>query len=321
MFISILLAIIGLGLIILGAHILVDGSSSLAKKYNVSNIVIGLTVVAFGTSTPEMVVSIYAAITKNADIAIGNAIGSNIFNIFGILGISALIFPLTVLGNTVFKEIPMSLLAAVVLTILLNDIFFQNGSADILSRSESIVFLLFFAIFLYYIFHLIKNSKDDEQLNIKIMSKLKSILWIGAGIIGLVIGGKLFVDQIMNMALSFGISQSILGLTVVAVGTSLPELATSVVAAYKKNSDIAVGNVVGSNIFNIFFILGVSGTIYPLPIGNITNIDLFVCCGASILLYFFSLYMGKLKIGRAEGLFLLICYFLYLGFQISQLDN
>ncbi len=321
MFISIIICVIGLALVMLGANFLVDGSSSLAKNYNISNIVIGLTVVAFGTSTPELVVSVYAAISKNADIAIGNVIGSNIFNIFGILGISAMIFPLTVLRNTVFKEIPMSLLAALTLTLLVNDVFFQNGDKNILSRSESIVFILLFSIFLYYIVHLIQNSQDEEQLNIKVMSKLKSILWILAGILALVFGGKLFVDHILKIALTIGISQSILGLTIVAFGTSLPELATSVVAAYKKNSDIAVGNVVGSNIFNIFFILGVSGTVYPLPMGNITNIDLLVCCGSSILLYFFSIYMGKLRIGRAKGLVLVICYILYLGFQISRLDN
>lgn len=316
--ISFLLLILGLSVVVYGANLLVDGASSLAKKYGIPNIVIGLTVVAFGTSAPEFIVSTYAAYTGNSDIAIGNVIGSNIFNIFFILGVSSLIFPLTILKNTVLKEIPLSLLAAIVVYLLVNDISLSQGTENIVSFADGLILLSFFIIFMYYLVHLTKNSGEDEDLTIKDMTKYKSVLLILAGLVLLVGGGKIFVDNAVKLALGFGMSQAVVGLTIVAAGTSLPELATSVVAALKKNSDIAVGNIVGSNIFNVFFILGSSALISPLPKGNITDIDMYVCIIASVLLFGTCYVLGRQKITKLEGVFFLICYVLYIGYQVSQ---
>ncbi|MBK9735949.1 MAG: calcium/sodium antiporter [Saprospiraceae bacterium] len=315
---SFLLLIVGLAMVVYGANILVDGASSLAKKYNIPNIVIGLTVVAFGTSAPEFAVSTYAAYTGNSEIAIGNVIGSNIFNIFFILGVSAIIFPLTILRNTVFKEIPLSLLAAIVVYILVNDILLSKGIENIISFADGLILLSFFIIFMYYLVHLAKTSGEDEDLSIKNMTKYKSLLLILGGLVLLVGGGKIFVDNAVALALGFGMSQAVVGLTVVAAGTSLPELATSVVATLKKNSDIAVGNIVGSNIFNIFFILGTSALISPLPKGNITDIDMYVCIIASIILFGSCYVLGRQKITKLEGVFFLLCYIVYIGYQVSQ---
>lgn len=303
----------------LRSHLLVDGSSSLAKKYNIPNIVIGLTVVAFGTSAQEFIVSTYAAYKGNSDIAIGNVVGSNIFNIFFILGVSALIFPLTILRNTVFKEIPLSLLAALVLYFLVDDILLSKGTENIISFADGLVLLSFFVIFMYYLVHLAKTSGDDEDISIKDMTKYKSLLLIIGGLVLLVCGGKIFVDSAVDLSLGFGMNQAVIGLTIVAAGTSLPELATSVVATLKKNSDIAVGNIVGSNIFNIFFILGISALISPLPKGNITDIDMYVCIIASILLFGTCYVFGKQKITKIEGILFLLCYIVYIGYQINQI--
>ncbi len=315
--ISFLLLILGLGLVVYGANLLVDGASSLAKKYKIPNIVIGLTVVAFGTSAPEFIVSAYAAFTGSSDIAIGNVVGSNIFNIFFILGVSAVIFPLTILKNTVLKEIPLSLLAAIVVYILVNDVLLSQGTENIISFGDGLILLSFFVIFMYYLVHLAKTSGEDEDLSIKDMTKFKSVLLILGGLVLLVGGGKVFVDNAVELALGFGMSKAVVGLTIVAAGTSLPELATSIVAALKKNSDIAVGNIVGSNIFNVFFILGSSALISPLPKGNITDIDMYVCIIASVLLFGTCYVFGKQKITKMEGVFFLLCYIVYIGYQVS----
>ena len=317
--ISFLLLLVGLGLVIYGASIFVDAASSLAKAYKIPNIVIGLTVVAFGTSAPEFTVSTYAAYTGNTDIAIGNVVGSNIFNIFFILGITAIILPLTVLKNTVLKEIPLSLLAAIVVYILVNDVLLSQGTENLITFGDGLILLSFFVIFMYYLINLTKNSQEDENLTIKSMSKPKSLIFIVIGLVLLVVGGKVFVDNAVNIALGLGMSQALVGLTIVAAGTSLPELATSVVATLKKNSDIAVGNIVGSNIFNVFFILGSSALIAPLPKGNITDLDMYVCIIASLLLFGTCYVFGKNKITKIEGIFFLLCYFLYIGYQISQI--
>ena len=318
--ISFLLLILGLVLVVYGANLLVDGASSLAKKYKIPNIVIGLTVVAFGTSAPEFIVSTYAAYTGNSDIAIGNVVGSNIFNIFFILGVSAVIFPLTILKNTVLKEIPLSLLAAIVVYVLVNDVLLSQGTENIISFGDGLILLSFFVIFMYYLVHLAKTSGEDEDLTIKDMTKFKSLLLILGGLVLLVGGGKIFVDNAVELALGFGMSQAVVGLTIVAAGTSLPELATSVVAALKKNSDIAVGNIVGSNIFNVFFILGSSALISPIPKGNITDIDMYVCIIASILLFGTCYVIGKQKVTKIEGIFFLLCYVVYIGYQVSMVQ-
>lgn len=315
---SFLILIIGLGLIGYGANILVDGAAALAKKYNIPNIVIGLTVVAFGTSSPELAISAYSAFTGNSEIAIGNVIGSNIANIFLILGVTAIIYPLTILRNTVRKEIPLSVLAAIIVFFMINDIAFAKEAKDIISFSDGIILLSFLAIFMYYLVNLAQTSGEDEDISILDISKLKSIIYIIGGLICLVGGGKLFVDSAVELALLLGMSKAVIGLTIVAIGTSLPELATSVAAALKKNSDIAVGNVVGSNIFNVFLILGTSSLISPLDRGNITNLDLYTCIFASVALLASGFVLGRHKVTKVEGIIFVLLYVLYLGYQVMM---
>ena len=316
--IAFLLLVLGLVMVVYGANFMVDGASALAKRYQIPNIVIGLTIVAFGTSAPELAISAYSALTGNSEIALGNLIGSNIANILLILGITAVIYPLTILRNTVQKEIPLSVLAAVVVYFLINDIQYSRGTENIISFADGIILLSFMAIFMYYMVHLAKSSGDDEDLTIPLWSKYKSLLYILGGLVLLVVGGKVFVDSAVEIAIKAGMSKAVIGLTIVAIGTSLPELATSVVAALKKNSDIAVGNIVGSNIFNAFLILGTSSIIAPLPKGGISDIDLFVCIGASLLLFAASYFMGKFKIVKTEGIIFILCYIVYIGYQVSQ---
>ncbi len=312
-----LLFIIGFYLLIKGANLLVDGASSIAKKLKISSIVIGLTIVAFGTSMPEFIVNIFASAQGNTEIAIGNILGSNIANILLILGISAMIYPLTAKRNTVLKEIPLSLLAALIVGVTANDILLDAGNVSQISRIDGLVFLAFFIIFLYYTFGIskIKDSISDKQ-KIKIYSRSKSIIFIILGLTGLIIGGKWIVDGAVKMAEFFGVSQSLIGLTIVAVGTSLPELATSAVAAYKKQTDIAIGNIVGSNIFNIFWILGFSALIKPLPFSSQSNIDILMTILASLIL-FLVMYIGKKHIiERWQGVAMILIYISYVAFLI-----
>lgn len=315
------LFVVGFGILIKGADFLVDGASSVAKKFKISSIVIGLTIVAFGTSAPELIVNIFSSLSGNTEIAVGNILGSNISNIFLILGISAIIFPLATKKGTIWKEIPLSLLAAIVLFFVANDLLIdKNTFFSGISRIDGLVFISFFIIFIYYTFSIAKVKKGifQEEIKIKELSVLKSVMYIVLGLLFLVVGGKWIVDGAVSIATFFGVSQSLIGLTIVAVGTSLPELATSAVAAYKKQCDIAVGNIVGSNIFNIFFILGISGIIAPLPFQKSSNIDLFVVVLASLLL-FFSMFIGKKHvIDRWQGVLFVFAYIIYVTFLIFQ---
>ena len=316
---DILLLIGGLLLILLGANGLTDGAASIAKRFNIPSIVIGLTIVAFGTSTPELTVSVSSAMKGSSDIAIGNVVGSNIFNILFIVGCTSLVAPIVITRNTLRKEIPLCILSSVVLLVIANDVLLDKGASNILSTTDGILLLCFFLIFLSYTFAIALDGKSqatDEENNIKQMPMLKSVLFIIGGLCGLVYGGQLFVDGAMNIARSLGVSESVIGLTLVAGGTSLPELATSIVAALKKNPEIAIGNVIGSNLFNIFFILGCSATITPMNISGITNIDLLVLVGASILMWFFGLFFAKRTINRPEGAFFVLCYVAYTVFLI-----
>ena len=316
---DILLLIGGLLLILLGANGLTDGATSIAKRFNIPSIVIGLTIVAFGTSTPELTVSISSAMKGSSDIAIGNVVGSNIFNILFIVGCTSLVAPIVITRNTLRKEIPLCILSSVVLLVIANDVLLDKGASNILSTTDGILLLCFFLIFLSYTFAIALDGKSqatDEENNIKQMPMLKSVLFIIGGLCGLVYGGQLFVDGAINIARSLGVSESVIGLTLVAGGTSLPELATSIVAALKKNPEIAIGNVIGSNLFNIFFILGCSATITPMNILGITNIDLLVLVGASILMWFFGLFFAKRTINRPEGAFFVLCYVAYTVFLI-----
>jgi cation:H+ antiporter len=311
------LFVIGFVILIKGADLLVDGAASVAKKFNISSIVIGLTIVAFGTSAPEFVVNIFASVKGNSEIAIGNILGSNIVNIFFILGIAAVIHPIVAKENTAWKEIPLSLLAAIILGVLANDALIDGGSFSGLTRIDGIVLLSFFIIFMYYTFGISKVTGDEENIEIKLLSSGKAAIFILGGLTGLIVGGKWIVDGAVKIAEFFDVSQSLIGLTVVAIGTSLPELATSAVAAYKKQADIAIGNVIGSNIFNTFWILGVSAVIRPLPFLRDSNPDILMSIFASALL-FAILFIGKRHIvERWQGYLMIAIYIGYIVFLVK----
>lgn len=306
--------LIGFAFLIKGADFLVDGASSIAKRLGLTDLVIGLTVVSFGTSAPELAVNISSALAGTADLAIGNVIGSNIANVLLILGVAATIYPLRVTQGTVWREIPLSLLATLALLFLVNDLIIDGASVSVLSRIDGLVLWLFFTIFLYYTYGISRvsgsNSSDD---NITAYTLPISFLMIGGGLVGLVVGGQFIVTSASTIAATLGLSQALIGLTVVAIGTSLPELATSAVAAYKRRSDIAVGNVVGSNIFNIFFILATTSLIAPLPFRETLNFDLLVMLVAALLL-FLAMFVGtKHKLERWQGVAFLISFVAYIG--------
>jgi cation:H+ antiporter len=316
MLFQILLLILGLVLLVKGADWLVDGASVLAKKFKVSDLAIGLTIVAFGTSAPELVVNGVAASGNFPDLVFGNVIGSNNFNLFAILGIAGIITPLAVQSSTVWKEIPFSLLAAITLFFLANNYFLSEQ--PFVSRYDGIILVGLFGGFLYYVATQLKSDPEVEAIANKDYSNLKIWLLILGGLAGLVGGGKLVVDNAVAMAQSLGVSEKIIGLTIVAAGTSLPELATSVVAALKKNADIAIGNIVGSNIFNIFLILGASVLIRPLPFNPAFNTDLYLLLGGTIYL-FFAMFTGKRhRLDRWEAVILLSIYVGYTTYLVLQ---
>ncbi|MBA9079550.1 calcium/sodium antiporter [Rufibacter quisquiliarum] len=316
--INILLLLAGFLALIFGADKLVDSASSLAAKLGIPNIVIGLTIVAFGTSAPELVVNLFAALNNNTEMVLGNVLGSNIFNVLAILGVSSVIYPLTVKTNTTWLEIPLSLLAAVAVLIIANDVYLDGSAANVITRGEGLLLLLFFGIFLVYNLKLAQNNPGDEQTETLNYSYLKAILFMALGLAGLIIGGRLIVTSATSMAQAFGLSERIIGLTVVSVGTSLPELATSIVAVRKRNVDIAIGNVVGSNIFNIFLILGISTVVTPLPVNANSFTDIAVNIAAGLLLFLFIFIGRGRQLARWEGLVLLIFYLAYLGVLINQ---
>jgi cation:H+ antiporter len=313
------LFIIGFTILIKGADFLVKGASYLAKKFNVSELMIGMTIVAFGTSTPELSVNLFASFSGNSAIAIGNIIGSNIFNILFILGISAIIFPLAVVRNTVTKGIPLGLLAAVLLGILTNDKLIDGSSSSLLSLIDGLVMISFFIIFLYYSLETAKcgeNAASDKPE--KEYSSIHIFILIIIGLLFLFLGGKWVIDGAVQLATLLGVNQSLIGLTIVGAGTSLPELATSAVAVWNKNVDIAVGNVVGSNIFNIFFILGLSSIIRPILIPGDINLDILILIFINILL-FLTMFTGKKRrLDRWEGVLFVIIYIGYLVLLILK---
>lgn len=314
-----LLLIGGLALILVGANTLTDGAAAVAKKFQISDLVIGLTIVAFGTSAPELVISVMAALGGSADMAIGNVVGSNVFNVLMIIGVTAMVLPIKVGEGTLSKEIPLVVLASFVLAFCANDILLDGGSANVISRIDGLILLCFFLIFMRYTFAIARNGGEEaEGEKIKEMPIWKSVLFIVGGLAGLVYGGQLFVDGASGIASALGVSESTIGLTIVAGGTSLPELATSVTAALKKNSGIAIGNVIGSNLFNIFFVLGCSATISPLPMGGINNIDMLVLIGSSLLFWLVGWFFKKRTITRVEGVLLVMGYIAYTAFLISQ---
>lgn len=303
---------------IFGANLLVSGASSIARKFKVSYLVIGLTIVAFGTSMPELVVNLIAGYSGNTGIAMGNILGSNIANVFIILGIAAIIKPIDIQNSTIRIEIPFSFLAAVLVWVCANDVLIDNSSNSSLSRIDGIVFISFFIIFLYYSFIAGSKATPEDKIEADVSKPAwKSISFILSGLVMLYFGGELIVKNAVEIARDLQIEEEIIGLTIVAIGTSLPELATSVIAAYKGNSDIAIGNVVGSNIFNIFFILGATSLIAPIPYYFSYNSDLFMVITGSLLLLLFMATGKKRSIDRWEGSLLLLSYIVYMFLRIS----
>ncbi len=323
MILDIFFLAVGLALILVGANMLTDGASALSKRWGVSDLVIGLTVVAFGTSAPELVISIVSAIGGSTELAIGNVVGSNIMNVLAIIGVTAMVRPIAIQRSIMTNDIPLVILSALVLLAMGSGPWLDGTQEMMISRSDGIILLLFFAIFMRYTFASAKNGPEtdpaaEEVAGKKPMPLWKAVVWIAAGLAGLIIGGDWFVDGASGVASGLGVSDAIIGLTVVAAGTSLPELATSVTAALKGKTGIAVGNVIGSNIFNIFLVLGASGTIRPLAFGDIGMFDLLYLLGACLMFWIFGWFFGNRTINRAEGGLMTAAYVAYIVILIMK---
>lgn len=322
MIIDIILLIVGLVLILGGANYLTDGAAAVARRFGMSDLMVGLTIVAFGTSAPELTISMMSAIDGNTGIAIGNVVGSNIFNTLIIIGAVAVARPIKITGGIMSKEIPLVVLSAAAL-LAMGSSKWLDGTTPIISRVDGILLLLFFAIFMRYVFSQSKqkmpetSEKSNETKPVQ-TALWKSVIFIIGGLAALIYGGDLFVDKASAIASSLGVSDAIIGLTIVAMGTSLPELATSLTAAIKGNSGIAIGNVIGSNIFNIFLVLGCSATIRPLPFGAISEIDLLVLFASCVLFWIFGWFFGNRTINRAEGGLLVAGYIAYMIYLVAD---
>ncbi len=317
---SLVLFAVGFIFLVYGANNLIKGASSVAKKAGLSNLFIGLTIVSFGTTMPEFVTSFFATLQGNFDIAVGNIVGSNISNILLILGAASIIYPLTVSKSTVRREIPYNFLAVFVLFLLANDFLFadKNFSKLFLSRGNGLIMLIFFGIFIYYAFINRRVSGSSEGVKVKAYSYPMSVLLIGSGIILLAAGGQLAVRGAVGIASALGVSQAFIGLTVVAVGTSLPELFTATTAAFKKNCDIAIGNILVANIFNIFGTLGFSSLIWPIEFSRFLNYDIFILMAVTIILLAFVSF-GKRKIlQRWQGVTMLGLYVTYIIYLVNR---
>ena len=313
---NLIYSLIGFLPLIIGANWLINGAAAIAKKRNISNLVIGLTIVAFGTSSPELIVNVLSAVSDNSGFSYGNAIGSNIINILLIFGISAIIYPIVVKSPTIRIEIPLCFLSAIVIFVLSNDIFLDKASASTLSRSDGIILIFFFFVFLYYSFYAMKKTDEEHEVKIKEMNTQRAIFFVIIGMILLATGGQVIVHFAARFATDFGISERIVGLTVISFGTSLPELTTSVIAAFKKNADISIGNIIGSNIFNTFLILGVSSTIRPISIDPGANLDLLVNILATLLVFIFVFTRKGRMIDRLEGAAMVVIYGVYMYFVL-----
>jgi len=306
MILQLVLLIIGLAVLVAGANWLVGGASDLARRYNVSDLVIGLTIVAFGTSAPELVVNLFATLTEHQDIVFGNILGSNNFNIFIVLGISGLIIPLRVQNSTVWKEIPISLGAVIIFYFMAND--HLTGENQVLSRLDGLVLLIMFILFQYYVYLQIKSDQSARSGVKKDIRVVKVVLLIIFGLAALVLGGRLVVNNAVLIAKAAGISEKVIGLTIVAAGTSLPELATSVVAAFRKNADIAVGNIIGSNIFNIFLIGGLVSLINPVKYNTAFNNDFYLLAAGTLILFITMFTLKQRTLDRWEAFLLLVIF-------------
>ena len=310
---------LGFVLLIKGADWLVGGATAIAKKYRISDMVIGLTIVSMGTSMPELVVNILASLNGSAELAVGNVFGSNVANILLILGVAALIYPLPLQRSTVMSEIPFSLMAALLVGFLANAALFDTYQGLIISRADGGILLFFFALFMLYIFKVAREGSEHEvKETYQEQPMLRAVGLVLLGMFSLFLGGKWTVDGATAIATQLGMSESFIGLTVVAIGTSLPELVTSAVAASRRNTDIAVGNAVGSNIFNILWILGLSAVIHPLPFNVLSNFDILMIIFASTLLILSVSLERQRQVGRVSGVVFLLCYVAYVIFLLQR---
>ena len=314
MLLSIFYFVLGLALVIFGADWLTKGASGLARRFKISELVIGLTIVAMGTSLPEFVISVGSAIKGNPGIALGNVVGSNIFNSLLILGIAALITPIKFSAKMLSREIPFNLLASVAVLLVSGSMLVGGAPGEYITRYGGLILLCFFAVFLRYTFSIEGESSEEEE--VEQMPTGKIVLFIIAGLAGLIFGGNIFVDGATNIALALGLSEAVIGITIVSAGSSLPELAVSVSAARKGNASIALGNVIGSNIFNIFFILGSSAAITPILLDGFSFVDYYVLLLSSLLIYMVTRFGGRSIITRFEGGVLVAAYIAYTAYLL-----
>lgn len=330
MLLSIAYLIAGLALILVGANILTDGSAALARRIGISDLIVGLTVVAFGTSTPELVISVLSAARDTAGLAVGNVVGSNIFNILVIVGITAIVRPISVGRGIMSTEIPLVILSSLLLIVMANGPLLDGAPLSVITRVDGIILLIFFILFMRET--LVRSRRrpapapeaasgptaKPAAAAATEMPLAKSLIFIVLGLAGLIIGGDRFVAGASDIARGMGVSDAVIGLTIVAVGTSLPELAASVAAALKGNSDMALGNVIGSNVFNIFLVLGAAATVRPLPLGDVTAVDLGTLMGASLLFWICGWLVGRRTITRGEGVMLTALYVAYMVWLITH---
>jgi len=314
MFLNIIFLVVGFVILIKGADLFVDGASGVAGNFKVSKMLIGLTIVAFGTSAPEFAVSVKSLLINSGDMVLGNVIGSNILNILLILGLSALVHPLSVKNNTVKKELPITLMITCAFAVLLSDNLFASNIVNSFPRGDGLVLILFFGVFMYYLISMARNKVEDEE-DTSLPSMKKSIVLTVIGIIGIVLGSNFVVNGASGLAKIIGISERMISLTIVALGTSLPELVTSVTATKKGEYDIAIGNVVGSNIFNIGVVIGIPiALIGGIASINFSYIDIIVMIAAALLLFLFSL--NDHKISKKEGFIFLLAFIVYYSYVI-----
>jgi len=309
---SIALLVLGFILLIKGADVFVDGASTTAENFKVSKMLIGLTIVAFGTSAPEFAVSVSALASGNADMVLGNVIGSCIMNILLILGVAALIRPIKIKDNTIKKELPLCMMISTLLAVLLMDNFIGSGE-NLVTRADAIVMILFFAVFLYYLITLAKQSKDNKGVSKPKYSLMKSLVFVALGLVGIIVGSELVVNSATDIAEAIGISERVIALTVIAFGTSLPELVTTIVASKKNEQELVVGNIIGSNIFNICIVLAVPVLIFgTLTAASFSALDLVMLVLSAVMLFVFS-FTSKRTITRVEGGLLILMFVVYYG--------
>ena len=318
MILSVISFVAGIALVILGADWLTKGASALARRFNMSELLIGLTIVAIGTSLPELVISTGSALKGSPGLALGNIMGSNIFNGMFILGVTALLCPIKFDAKMLTREIPFNLLASIALILVSGSMLVGGAPGECITRYGGMLLLCFCAVFVRYTFSM-ESDEPEEGAPEAPMSVAKILLFIVGGLAALIFGGNIFVTGASDIAREFGLSEALIGITIVSAGSSLPELAVSVSAARKGNVGIALGNVLGSNILNVFFILGCSATISPISLDGFTAVDYYVLLASSLLIYLFAAFFGKNRITRIEGFLLVAGYVAYLAYLIMNI--